>query len=77
MGTISFHFNPRWEEDPSLSSLILGAWKNWIQGSPIFIWEHKLKSTKKEIRDWVQTKATHEKKEIKEMKTLWKRYEED
>jgi hypothetical protein len=48
----------------------LDAWKNWIQGSPIFIWAQKLKATKKAIRDWVQIKATQEKKkDIQEMTT--------
>jgi hypothetical protein len=34
------------------------AWRPWIQDSPIFIWEHKLKETKRAIRDWVKIKAT-------------------
>jgi hypothetical protein len=49
--------------------VIVDAWKIWIQGSLVFIWEQKLKSTKKAITDWVQIKSTQEKKEIQKLTT--------
>jgi hypothetical protein len=43
------------------------AWSPWIQGSPVFIWEQKLKATKKAIQEWVKVKTTQERKDIQDL----------
>jgi len=66
LGPISFRFNLRWVEDPSFLGVVAAAWNFCLQGSPIFIWEQKLKATKQAIREWVKLKTIQEKKEIQD-----------
>jgi exonuclease III len=70
-GPIPFRFNPLWLSDPNFFDIVTDAWSCWIQGSPNYIWEKKLKRVKSTLKHWV--KITKEKdqevknKKIKEM----------
>jgi hypothetical protein len=43
------------------------SWNDWIQGSSVFNREHKLKSIKLAIKEWIKLKVTNEKKSIEEL----------
>jgi hypothetical protein len=45
-GPIPFRFNPLWILDPRFFDIVSDAWNCWIQGSPNYIWEQKLKRVK-------------------------------
>jgi hypothetical protein len=47
--------------------VIAEAWRPWIQGSHVFIWEQKLKETKRDIREWVKLKENQERKDIQDL----------
>jgi hypothetical protein len=47
MGPIPFKFNPIWMESPYFLPLISSIWSIWVDGTPVYIWEQKIKKAKK------------------------------
>jgi hypothetical protein len=43
LGPIPFRFNPLWMDSPDFLPLISSAWSTWVNGTPVYIWEKKLK----------------------------------
>lgn len=54
LGPIPFRFNPLWMEKSDLFPLVSRSWCQWVVGSPIHIWEQKLKRVEVAIKDWVK-----------------------
>lgn len=40
-GPLPFRFNPLWFSYQEVHALVKSAWRSWILGTPIFIWEAK------------------------------------
>jgi hypothetical protein len=53
-GPIPFSFNPLWLQNKSSFHITQKSWSVYIVGSPIYIWEKKLKATKKELKEWAK-----------------------
>jgi len=47
MGPFPFRFNPLWLEDKRIVEIIQRKWANYVEGSPSFVLETKLKMVKK------------------------------
>jgi len=41
-----------WTCSYDVDQLVVNAWKTWIPGTPIFIWEKKLKMVKLSLKHW-------------------------
>jgi hypothetical protein len=52
-GPIPYRFNPLWIPEPGFLDIVSDAWNCWIQGSPNYIWEQKLKRVKMALKSWV------------------------
>eukprot|EP00253_Pinus_taeda_P003328 PITA_03328 len=51
LGPIPFRYNPLWRNNAVAVDIIEGTWKQHIEGSPSFIWEMKIKNTRKALKD--------------------------
>jgi hypothetical protein len=51
-GPIPFRFNPLWMDHPYFFPTVSQVWNQWITGSPVFIWEKKLKLVKETLKSW-------------------------
>jgi hypothetical protein len=49
LGPIPFKFNPIWMDSPDSPPLISSIWSTWVDGTPVYIWEQKLKKAKQAI----------------------------
>ena len=58
LGPISFRFSPLWIERDGLWETVSQAWSQFVEGSPNFVFEHKLKHTKYALKSWVKTPLT-------------------
>ena len=45
LGPISFCFSPLWIERDGFWEIVAQAWAQYVEGSPSFVWEQKLKNT--------------------------------
>lgn len=54
---IPFRFSPQWIEREGFFETVKAAWDTSITGSPSFVWEQKLKLTKKALKDWIKKPA--------------------
>eukprot|EP00253_Pinus_taeda_P022073 PITA_22073 len=54
LGPIPFRYNPLWRNNAVVTDIIEGTWKQHIEGSPSFIWEMKIKKTRKALKDWAK-----------------------
>jgi len=54
LGPISFKFSPLWIEKAGFLDTIQSAWDIPINGSPSYVWEQKLKATKKALKEWLR-----------------------
>jgi hypothetical protein len=54
-GSIPFRFNPLWAQDPSFLELVSHSWCHWVHGSPIYIWEKKVKKLKYALKYWAKS----------------------
>ena len=52
---IPFKFSPLWIESVGFSEIITTSWAQWVNGSPITIWERKVKRLKADIKEWLKT----------------------
>jgi len=65
LGPIPFKFSPLWIEKTGFMDTIQSAWDILINGSPSFVWEKKLKATKKALKEWLRklhNPTTHQRK---------------
>eukprot|EP00253_Pinus_taeda_P031381 PITA_31381 len=54
LGPIPFRFSPLWIEREGFFETVKTTWASSITGSPSFIWEQKLKLTKKALKEWIK-----------------------
>eukprot|EP00253_Pinus_taeda_P016670 PITA_16670 len=54
LGPIPFRFSPQWIEREGFFETVKTAWASSITSSPSFIWEQKLKLTKKALKEWIK-----------------------
>lgn len=62
LGPIPFRYNHLWRNNAVVMDIIEETWKQHIEGSPSFIWETKLKKTRKALKDWAKTSYKEPKK---------------
>jgi hypothetical protein len=77
LGPIPFKFNPLWLESQDFLPLFSSVWSNWVDGSPFFIWEQKLKRTKKAIKDWIKNSPHNPREEVEKCKKQLEELQED
>ena len=53
-GPLPYRFNPLWAERDGFGELISQVWSQFIDGSPSFVWEQKLKLTKAALKRWIK-----------------------
>jgi len=54
LGPIPFRYNPLWRDSAEAEAIIEETWKQHIEGSPIHIWETKLRNIRKALKDWAK-----------------------
>eukprot|EP00253_Pinus_taeda_P026917 PITA_26917 len=54
LGPIPFRFSPQWIEREGFFDTVKSAWASSITSSPSFVWEQKLKLTKKALKEWIK-----------------------
>ena len=52
---IPFHFSPLWTERDGFLDIVYQAWSPYVEGSPNFVWEKKLKRTKYALKAWAKS----------------------
>ena len=68
LGPIPFKFNPLWLDSPDFLPLISSNWSTWVDGTLVYIWEQKLKKTKKALKDWAKASFKSTKEEVERHK---------
>ena len=53
MGLLPFRFSSTWLELEVFFDVVQKSWNIFIQGSPSFILEQRLKNVKKELKSWL------------------------
>ena len=51
LGPILFRFSPLWIERKGLCEIVTQVWSQFVEGSPNFVWEQKLKHTKYALKN--------------------------
>jgi len=51
LGPIPFRYNPLWRSNAEAAAIIEATWNHHIEGSPSYIWETKIKNTRKALKD--------------------------
>eukprot|EP00253_Pinus_taeda_P008234 PITA_08234 len=54
LGPIPFRYNPLWRTNAAAEAIIEATWKQHVEGSPSHIWETKIKSTRKALKEWAK-----------------------
>ena len=54
LGPIPFKFSPLWIEKEGFLDTVQTSWANPINRSPSYVWEKKLKATKKALKEWLR-----------------------
>ena len=54
LGLILFQFSPFWIARDGFWHIVSNSWSLYIEGSPSFIWEYKLKSTNIALKNWAK-----------------------
>eukprot|EP00253_Pinus_taeda_P034575 PITA_34575 len=62
LGPIPFKYNPLWRHNSSAEAIIEATWKQHVEGSPSHIWETKIKSTRRALKEWAKTSYQEPKK---------------
>eukprot|EP00253_Pinus_taeda_P017260 PITA_17260 len=70
LGPIPFIYNPLWRNNASAEAIIETTWKQHVEGSPNHIWEKKLRSVRKALKEW--DKISYQKPEKREEETKWR-----
>ena len=55
LGPIPFRFSPLWVKEPLFMQTIKDCWSQPVNGSPFYIWEEKLRRTKRVLKRWAKT----------------------
>eukprot|EP00253_Pinus_taeda_P020349 PITA_20349 len=50
---LPFRFNPLWAEREGFHDTVQTAWRIEVSGSPSYVWEQKMKNTKKALKEWI------------------------
>ena len=56
LGPLPFIFSSTWIKDDGFHDVVQQAWNIFFQRSPSYIWEQKLESVKKGIKNWLATR---------------------
>jgi hypothetical protein len=67
LGPIPFRFNPLWKEKSGFEETVRLAWSTSVTGSPNFVWEQKLKITKKALKEWSKLPVSNPNTQRKEL----------
>lgn len=51
-GPLPFFYSPLWNDIQEANQIVWKAWITHIEGSPIHIWDSKLKRTKQALKEW-------------------------
>ena len=51
LGPIPSHFSPLWIKRDGVWETVAQAWAQYVEGSPSFVWEQKLKNTKYALKN--------------------------
>ena len=74
LGPIPFKFSPLWIEKEGFLDTIQSSWDIPINGSPSYVWEKKLKATKKALKEWLRNlpnpPSQQRKDEVQQLETL-------
>jgi len=54
LGPIPFRFSPLWTSQKGFLELVAHSWKKNVSGSPLFIWEEKLRRLKEDLKCWAK-----------------------
>ena len=54
LGPIPFRFSPLWITRDGFMELVVESWAQYVNGSPSFVREQKLKNTKHALKKWVK-----------------------
>ena len=54
LGPLPFRFSPLWAGKEGFFETVQTAWRIEVSGSPSFVWEQKMKNTKKALKDWIK-----------------------
>eukprot|EP00253_Pinus_taeda_P009325 PITA_09325 len=54
LGPLRFRFNPLWAGKDGFLETVQAAWRTEVLGSPSYVWEQKMKNTKKALKDWIK-----------------------
>ena len=58
LSPISFCFSQAWIKQDGFQDLVQSVWKNMVSGSPIFVWEERLRHHKVALKSWDKTLNT-------------------
>ena len=59
LGPIPFRFSPLWIEREGFWEIVTQVWSQFVEGSPSFVLEQKLKHTKYALKNWIKTPLTN------------------
>ena len=59
LGPIPVRFSPLWIEREGFWETVSQVWSQFVEGSPNFLWEQKLKHTKYTLKNWIKTPLTN------------------
>ena len=54
LGPIPFRFSLIWIQQEGFMDVVSTAWNRQIHGSPFCVWEEKLRTLKKELKNWAK-----------------------
>ena len=54
LGPIPFRFSPLWIKRDGFMDIVGQAWSQYVDSSPSFVWEQKLKRKKLALKTWVK-----------------------
>jgi len=55
-------------DSPNFLPLISSSWATWVDGTPVYIWEQKMKKEKQAIKDWAKASFNSTKEEVERHK---------
>ena len=73
-GPIPFRFSPLWSERDGFLDIVSEVWSLYVDSSPTFVWEQKLKRTKYALKAWIKkplsTLTSSRKESVKELANI-------
>ena len=54
LNPIPFRFCPLWIEHEGFMDTVSQAWSDFVNGSPSYVWEQKMKQTKCALKNWIK-----------------------